>query len=175
MFGPCCNHVWPSSTFRLARFLNYSRWNQFGPWDIFLEFLFLHSNRVILGPCWVYVCLILALRLARALKFSVLGHSGLQDKTMEYSILMIMQEPCWDPIWISFTWGLCRASKFWKVDQLGPSDVSMEFQGYVWTMLKQWLAKLFFHIITSFGSFKIWLIWSKEHFHWVSNYWAIMG
>ena len=87
----------------LGTFLNYSRWNQFGPLDIFLEFLFLHSNRVILGPCWGHVCLKLALRLARALKFSVLGHSGLQDKTMEYSILMIMQEPCLDPVWISFT------------------------------------------------------------------------
>ena len=94
MFGACFNHVWPSSTFRLARFLNYSRCNQFGWWDIFLEFLFWHSDRFILGPCWGHVCLKLDLRLARALKFSVLGHSGLQDKTMEYWILIIMQEPC---------------------------------------------------------------------------------
>ena len=103
IFGPCCSHVCPGSTFRLARFLNYSRWNQFGPWDIFLEFLFLHSDRVILGPCLGHVCLKLDVRVARALKFSVLGHSGLQEKTMEYSISMIMQEPCLDPVWISFT------------------------------------------------------------------------
>ena len=94
MFGPCCHHVWPSSTFRLARFLNYSRWNQFGPWDIFLEFPFWHSDRIILGSCWGHVSLKLDLRLARALKFSVLGHGGLQDKTMEYRILMIAQKPC---------------------------------------------------------------------------------
>ena len=48
----------------------------------------------------VYVCLILALRLARALKFSVLGQSDIQDKTMEYSIFMIMQELYLDPVLI---------------------------------------------------------------------------
>ena len=47
-----------------------------------------------MGPCWGHVCLKLDLRLARALRFSALGHSGLQDKTMKYSILMIMQEQC---------------------------------------------------------------------------------
>ena len=60
-----------------------------------MQFLFLHSNRVISGPLWGHVCLELDLRLARALKFSVLGHGGLWDKTMEYQILMITQKLYW--------------------------------------------------------------------------------
>ena len=94
MSGPCCNCVWPSSTFRLTRFLNPSRWNHFGPSGIFSEFLFWHSDRIIWWSYWGHVSLKLDLRLARALKFSVLGHGGLQDKTMEYRILMITQKPC---------------------------------------------------------------------------------
>ena len=114
MYGPFFNHIWPSSTLRLARNRILSRLNQLGVWDILLEFLFLHSARAFFGRCWGHACPRLALRLARALKCSGLGHSGVQDKTMACLIPMTMPGPYLDLVWISFTSKLHRALKFWS-------------------------------------------------------------
>ena len=79
------------------------------------------------GRCRGHACPRLALRLARALKCSGLGHSGVQDKTMACLIPMTMPGPYLDLVWISFTSKLHIYKKFSRLHHLGPSDISMKF------------------------------------------------